>query len=285
MMPDIFNDFSAACNIGASTKSKINSKKKAGFSCGIVCRFICNNNTDVEKYIIGLPVDIRVYGSSGNLLRHRSGKYDDKGQLNELHQYYDSKNYSASTLSYDTYGNIKSITDSRGATLSYTYDNGENMFVTGVSQHGKGTDTYISTFDYDIPAQTKILETDCNGKKLRYKYDNWQRIKEIWTSYDTGTTPAVSYEYLAPAKDTDGRHELWHAVTSSKVTFDAGDNSVVQTVVQTDGLGRSVRTAKTGFVDGVDGWNTGGAVEYDSKGRAVKEGTAEFRRFSDQRLE
>ena len=86
----------------------------------------------------------------------------------------------------------------------------------------------------------------------------------------------MSYEYHTPAKDAGGKHSLWHAVTSNKVTFDAGDDSVIQTVVQTDGLGRAVRTAKSGFVNGVDGWNAGGAVEYDEKGRTVKEGMAEF---------
>ena len=69
---------------------------------------------------------------------------------------------------------------------------------------------------------------------------------------------------------------MWHAITNNKVTFDAGDDSVIQTVIQIDGLGRAVRTAKTGFVNGVDGWNASGAVEYDSKGRAVKEGMTEF---------
>ena len=60
---------------------------------------------------------------------------------------------------------------------------------------------------------------------------------------------------------------LWYAVTNNKVTFDADDDSIIQTVVQIDGLGRAVRTAKTGFVNGVDGWNISGAVEYDEKGR------------------
>ena len=51
---------------------------------------------------------------------------------------------------------------------------------------------------------------------------------------------------------------------------------MIQIVIQIDGLGRAVRTAKTGFVNGIDGWNASGAVEYDSKGRAVKEGMTEF---------
>ena len=37
-----------------------------------------------------------------------------------------------------------------------------------------------------------------------------------------------------------------------------------------------MRTAKTGFVDGKEGWNASGAVEYDRKGRTVKEGMTEF---------
>ena len=234
------------------------------------------DNTNTTDYIVGLPVDIRVYDSNGNLLRHRSGDYDDLGQLKELHQYYDSKNYSVSTLKYDSYGNIKSVADSKGATLSYTYDKDENMFINEVSQSGAGTDTYTSFIDYDVPTQTKTKETDCNGNTLRYEYDGWQRITKIWTGYDTGATPAVSYEYHAPVKDAGGKHSLWHAVTNNKVTFDSSDSSSIQTVVQTDGMGRTVRTAKTGFVNGADGWNVSGAVEYDEKGRIIKEGTAEF---------
>ncbi|WP_297645198.1 RHS repeat-associated core domain-containing protein, partial [uncultured Treponema sp.] len=173
-------------------------------------------------------------------------------------------------------GNINSVADSRGATLSYTYDKDENMFVNEVSQSGMGTDSYESKIDYDVPTQTKKSETDCRGNTFRYEYDSWQRIKEIWTSYDTGTTAAVSYEYKTPNNDSSGHHELWHAVTNNKVTFDADDDSIIQTVIQIDGLGRAVRTAKSGFVNGVEGWNASGAVEYDSKGRAVKEGMTEF---------
>ena len=234
------------------------------------------DNTDTGNYIIGLPVDIRVYDSKGTLLRHRSGDYDGRGRLTELRRYFDSYNYSVDKFSYDSYGNIKSVTDSRGATLSYKYDKDENMFVNEVSQSGMGTDSYESKIDYDVPTQTKKSEADCNGNKLSYEYDGWQRIKEIRTSYDTGTTAAVSYEYKTPNNDSSGHHELWHAVTNNKVTFDADDDSIIQTVIQIDGLGRAVRTAKSGFVNGVEGWNASGAVEYDSKGRAVKEGMTEF---------
>ena len=37
-----------------------------------------------------------------------------------------------------------------------------------------------------------------------------------------------------------------------------------------------MRTAKTGFVNNKDGWNVSGTVEYDAKGRTIKEGMTDF---------
>ena len=236
---------------------------------------VAYDNTNTTDYIVGMPVDIRVYDSNGTLLRRRSGSYDEFGELAELRQYFDAYNHSVNTLKYDKYGNISSVSDSRGATTAYAYDKDENMLVTEIAQSGSGTDTYKSNIAYDIATQTKKSETDSNGNTLRYEYDGWQRTTKIFTSYD-GATPAVGYEYQTPAANEKGRHGLWHAVTNNKVTFDADDDSVIKTVLQTDGLGRAVRTAKTGFVNGADGWNASGAVEYDNKGRTVKEGMTEF---------
>ena len=240
---------------------------------------ITYDNTNTTDYIVGLPVDIRVYDSNGNLLRHRSGDYDDLGQLKELRQYFDAYNYSVHTLKYDSCGNISSVTDSRGATVAYSYDGTENMFVTDIAQSGTDTDTYKGSIKYDIPTQTKRYEEDCSGNTINYDYDDWQRIVEIRTDYDgkeKSKTPAVSYEYHTPVRDDNRSQDLWYAVTNNKVTFDADDDSIIQTVLQIDGLGRAVRTAKTGFVNGVEGWNASGAVEYDEKGRTVKEGMTEF---------
>ena len=120
------------------------------------------------------------------------------------------------------------------------------MFVTEISQSGKDTDTYRSFIDYDVATQTKTSETDCNGNTLRYEYDDWQRVTKLFTAYDTAV-PAVSYEYFTSQKNADSFHDLWYAITSNKVTFDSDDDSVIQTVLQIDGLGRAVRTAKQDF--------------------------------------
>ena len=57
----------------------------------------------------------------------------------------------------------------------------------------------------------------------------------------------MSYEYVMPQKNADSFHGLWYAITSNKVTFDSDDDSVIQTVLKIDGLGRAVRTAKQDF--------------------------------------
>ena len=236
-----------------------------------------NNNT--TDYIIGLPTEICVYDKNYNLLRKREGSYNEYGELTELRQFYTLYEYSVNTLTYDEYGNISSVKDSIGATLSYIYDEDENMFVKEISQSGNDTDTYKSFVNYNVTNQTKTKETDCNGNSISYEYDSWQRLVKIFTSYDS-TIPAVSYEYVTPNKDSSGKHALWYAITNNKVLFDHDDTTIMQTVLQVDGLGRVCRTAKTGLVyrDGtkISGWNASGAVEYDKKGRTVKEGMTEF---------
>ncbi len=234
------------------------------------------DNTNIKDYIIGLPKEICVYDSDEKLLRKRQGEYNEYGELTELKQFYSLYNYSSNYVIYDDFGNIEKVLDGRGSMLIYEYDDTEHMFVTKILQTGKDTDSYESFIEYDIETQTKTKETDCNKNELRYEYDGWQRVKSIRTAYDTGITPAIRYEYSASVKNIDGKMNLWYAITNNKVTFDADDDSVIQTVLQIDGLSRAVRTAKTGFVNGVEGWNASGAVEYDEKGRTVKEGMTEF---------
>ena len=97
----------------------------------------------------------------------------------------------------------------------------------------------------------------------------------IYLSYPTFT---ISYSSIKEISILS--HDLWYNITSNKVTFDsalvADGCSVINTLVQIDGIGRAVRTAKTGYVEGINGWNVSGSVEYDKKGRTVKEGMTEF---------
>ncbi len=98
----------------------------------------------------------------------------------------------------------------------------------------------------------------------------------VRSPYDTGSVPAVSYSY---GIDGAGR---WYAVTDNKVSFNPSDRQVIKTVIQSDGLGRALRTAKTGEVwdrasdSKRTGWNVSGSVEYDAMGRAEAQGQPYF---------
>ena len=61
---------------------------------------------------------------------------------------------------------------------------------------------------------------------MRYVYDGWQRVTEIFTAYDD-SVPAVSYEYRTGSESIDGKKNFWYAVTSNKVIFDAKNGSVI----------------------------------------------------------
>ena len=134
-----------------------------------------------------------------------------------------------------------------------------------------------NTISYDSKHQTKLIETDPRNNFFNYSYDSWNRIKTIRTAYDsTYGTPCLEYEYF------NNKDERWYCLTNNKVSFDSGDSKTIQTIIETDGLGRVARTSKTALVydpeekQYIQGWNTTGSIIYDSLGRTIKEGLTQF---------
>ena len=125
----------------------------------------------------------------------------------------------------------------------------------------------------------KISETDQNQQLMSYKYDSYGRLVEVWSPYDSGSAPAVTYAYsntLFPEASFP-----WTAVTSNKLLYDPSDTQKIQTVITMDGLGRVLQTAKQGEHRDSNGmrsvgWNLSGSVAYDGNGRVVQEGQPQF---------
>ena len=63
-----------------------------------------------DKKIYGLPETIIVKSPSGEILRKRSGEYNDKGLLTSLKQYYNDDSELTSNIEYDDFGNTKITT-------------------------------------------------------------------------------------------------------------------------------------------------------------------------------
>ncbi|MCL2722372.1 MAG: hypothetical protein FWD47_13665, partial [Treponema sp.] len=227
------------------------------------------------------PEEITVRGLQTGLLRKRIGVYNNNGTMRELTQMLNESRSSAdstSTLLWDSYGNLSSITDPNGAYVSYRYDLRFNQFVEEIITGGRGITPYRSFIDWDMALVRKIKETDMSGNSINYVYDSYGRLEEVWSPYDRfgqgGSTPAVRYEYFNPQGSN------WYAITQNKIQFDSNNNDTLTTVVMTDGLGRALYTAKQGEVwnngNTKKGWNVSGFVSYDGKGRTIEAGQPLF---------
>ena len=167
--------------------------------------------------------------------------------------------------------------------MKYEYDtDDQRQFVVEIRQGGTGTGTYTSEMRWEKAFGAKKWEKDENGQEMSYTYDEYGRLEEVQSPYDTGEVPAVKYEYHTP----EGKN--WYAVTENKIRFKEDDKSVMTTVVMIDSLGRALYTAKNGEVwnngDRDSGWNVSGAVQYDEKGRVIEEGQVRFYKGNREEL-
>ena len=211
-------------------------------------------------------------------LRKREGIYNDYGELELQRKYFDKNNdyaYIETKMFYDSYGNIQKVTDPNGAYIRYVYDS-SGQYLTDIIQGGRGVGEYTNKITWDEIRGLKSTEKDENGQVMTYDYDDFERLQKIYSPYDDiNGTPAVEYIYHTE------QGSPWWTETKNKVSFDASNDETISTVVEIDGLGRKVRTAKFAQITDTKGnsslgWNVSGALEYDEKGRTIKEGQTYF---------
>ena len=247
-------------------------------------RITYNLNIPGADYQKQSPSSIRVEDSNGTLMRLRDGAYGASGELVRLDQYESTTVSRACSISYDQYGSLSSISDPRGHTLAWSYDDQVHSYVTLIRtfNSGLGGPEYDSSMEWDYVLGKKTAEVDQNLQRMSYIYDAFGRLAEVRSPYDSGSVPAVRYQY-----NTSGFP--WTAVTYNKLIYDASDTRTIQTVIAMDGLGRALQTAKQGERRGSDasrsvGWNLSGAIAYDGNGRTVLEGQPQFSSGDDPGL-
>ena len=224
-------------------------------------------------YLHNHPSVICVYDSERKLLRKRKGSYNRYGSLISLKQYSSENESLESMLSYTDRGELKRITDSKGITVEYEYST--NGFMNAIKQRGSQGAVYESSIDWDEQHGLKLSETDINENTIRYSYDSFGRLTAVYSPYDNQAgTACLRYSYHTPKQETAAGLQRWYTITENKVLFEPTDTTVIRTINEIDGLGRTVRTGKTGIVykDRIKqkGWNVSGSSAYDAKARAVK---------------
>jgi len=237
-------------------------------------------------YLAAMPELIEARGRSG-LLRKRTGSYGPHGELTVLRDYYSGSGFYEHRIGYDedgrdgpAFGNLTSIRSAGGCRRSWIYDEEAHQYAVKYLEDNEkgGSSAYSSSIKYSLELGLKISETDPNGKTMRFGYDSFGRLAELWSPYDTGRMPAVRYSYMRGGAGPGG---FWSALSENKIRFSPDDSSSLRTILTVDGLGRLIQSAKQGEIRSAEGlretgWNLSGAKAYDSQGRAVSEGQPRF---------
>ncbi|WP_253692037.1 MULTISPECIES: RHS repeat domain-containing protein [unclassified Treponema] len=231
-----------------------------------------------EAYFKAHPEKIHVlHGKTGTLLRKREGAYDSRtGALTELKQYTSHGAYLVNRIEWTDEGNIKAVTSPTGKRAEYKYLDG--IYPIEIKEiSSKGDKSYTSKIEWDRILGVKLKETDAANNTMSYKYDNFGRVTEVRSPYDTSETPYAKYTYITPSSS------FWYTVTENKISTEAKDSGVMKTIVIHDGLGRISYTAKEGevYIDGTNdqtqtGWNISSTIHYDKAGRKSEEGMPFF---------
>jgi RHS repeat-associated protein len=168
-------------------------------------------------------------------------------------------------FTYDDFGRVKTATDGKGVTITYTYDNRDRVLTTSFSD---GTPTVTNTYtDTGLP-KTRV---DGNGTTT-YGYDHLGRLITRMNTFAGGT---ITYGYDKSSNLTsvsDGRGTTTYAFDDSgvvtKLTYPSGAGTK-DVAFATDGQGRRTDTwLDTNATN--TAWQAHMKQEYDASGRVSR---------------
>lgn len=198
--------------------------------------------SDAANYIVGKANNI-VVRSNGRVMRKREANFEQNtGNLTQVRQYLGDGQAAVTDLTYDQYGNIKTVTgpvNYKGQRYQLTYAYDPTVFTHNVSV----TDSfgYASTADYDLKYGAVTRTTDLNANSILYAYDPFGRVSAITGPYQTGTGHAtIAFEYHHDALPA------WALTQHLDVYRNLHDP--IETVLFVDGLARTIQTKKDGTI-------------------------------------
>ncbi|MBI4356227.1 MAG: VCBS repeat-containing protein [Candidatus Omnitrophica bacterium] len=135
----------------------------------------------------------------------------------------------ATSLTYDGYGNVATVTDALGRTTTNTYDAVVHLFLTRVTNVAGHT----RQMTYDPVLGQVLTSTDPNGVTATTRYDALGRVVKVVGPNDTDALPTTRYDYdlsVFPLK------------TTACARVQSGQPFEVCTMSFADGLGRTMQT-------------------------------------------
>lgn len=221
-------------------------------------------------YIVGIPKEIKVEDSNGNIYRNRVTEIEPMtGNLTKVRRFLEDGSSGDYDISYDAYGNIETLMrpeNHQGERLSftYTYDPAVQIFPAQV------TDSYgytsSSTFDYRFGQV--LTSTDMNGQVIYREIDDVGRLTRFIGPYESAADVdyTIKFEYAPKAN-------VPYALTQH---YDPQHpDNPMETATFIDGLTRVLQVKKDGDVydpaigDDVEKRIVSGRVLFDAFGRTT----------------
>lgn len=234
-------------------------------------------HVDPALYIVQ-PAHITVTDRAGLVMRERFGSYTALGDLQEVVQVLNGGRDPATgqeyrnarmvtAMTYDSRGNLASIVDPSGYTLTYTYDDRTHTHVTGI----RDSFGYTTGIAYDLKYGLPTATTDENNNTMSWAYDQFGRLIEVRAPGDVGADPTLRMEYAPDASPA-------YALTHHEDVTHPGDP--IGSAVFIDGLERTIQQKRDTQVDLGDGPQVGMQVSskliFDVMGRVSQQGQPIF---------
>ncbi|MFH2138614.1 MAG: RHS repeat-associated core domain-containing protein [Candidatus Omnitrophota bacterium] len=172
-----------------------------------------------------------------------------KGLLTKQESWLDGSTNPATTYTYDAYGNMLSVTDSRQNTTTTEYDSSYHFFPIKITN---ALNQEIS-YTYEPKTAQVLTTTDVNGQVTINYYDDLWRLVKVVGPDDNTIYPSVEYQYdlnTTPTKIT----------TLSKIS----ESEYLTTYAFYDGVGKCIQTKSPSATSGMQ--IVSGPTTYNSRG-------------------
>lgn len=220
--------------------------------------FTAADPSGVAAWILNLPVRQETADGAGKIFSRSVNFYDGlgegvvtKGNCTLVRRFIEpasgNDSIESDKTTYDSFGNPVSIRDGNGNLREFAYGEPLRTHPTTETVHTAGAGgalVFQAAYDSGLGVMNSI--TDPNGVSSSFQYDTFGRLVTVVKPGDSLSAPTTSYEYGLAVQDETGR------VLNSTTTRqrESADGGTLDSVVYTDGLGRTLQTRSEGESSG-----------------------------------
>ncbi|MCP3893123.1 MAG: hypothetical protein GY706_00615, partial [Bacteroides sp.] len=171
-------------------------------------------------------------GLTGSVIAEKFFSYDNKGNLLNEEEFNNQGANPTTSMTYDSFGNIETITDARGKVTENRYDTTYYQFLEEV----ENDEGHTQKFEYDELLAKITKTTDANNNSTETIYDALGRPLKVIETVDTAGYPTKQFSYRK-YEDSDHLERVMVQLREK-----SGESGTLDSYAFFDGLGRKIQT-------------------------------------------